>query len=127
MKLTWRDILASLLAVLGGVLVFAKLQSYQWWLIGSWKGALGVVGMVGLAILATYAVDWFRNESLGVIPEMILWLAAATVVIGSLFATTTKAQFVWSACLIGLAWLAQLGAHGWDSTHSHTTHYAHIH
>lgn len=127
MKLTWRDTLATLLAIAGSIVVFARLQSYSWWLIGSWKGALGVVSVIGLTILATYIVDWFKNETLGVMTEMILWLAAAAVVVSSLLAATTKAQFVWSSGLIGLAWLAQLGAHTWDSTHSHKTHYVHTH
>lgn len=125
MKLSWRDVLAALLAVFGAVVVFAKLQSYSWWLLGSWKGALGVVAVVGLAILAIYLIDWFRSETLGTMGEMFLWFGAATVVIGSLFATTTKAEFICSASAVGLSWVAQLGAHVWDSTHGHTSHFAH--
>jgi len=44
MKYTWRDTLATLLTVFGAVIVFAKLESYSWWLLGTWKGALGVIG-----------------------------------------------------------------------------------
>lgn len=127
MKLSWRDVVAFLLATFGGVVVFAKLNSYSWWLIGSWKGALGVVAVTGLAIMATYFIDWFRNEASGIIGEMFLWIVAATAVIGSLFATTNKVEFVWSAALIGVAWLGQLGAHTWDSTHDHTPRLVHVH
>lgn len=127
MKLSWRDVLAALFAAVGATVVFAKLNSYSWWLIGSWKGALGVISVVGLAILATYLIDWARNEGLGTIWEMFAWIVAATTVVGSLFATTNKAEFVWSAALIGIAWLSQLSAHTWDSTHSHTSHMAHAH
>lgn len=127
MRLSWRDMLAALLLTLGGVVVFAKLQSYSWWLLGSWKGALGVVGVIGLAIMATYIIDWFENDGLGVVWEILLWITAATTVIGSLFATTNKTEFVWSSALIGLAWLSQLGAHTWDSTHDHTSRLVHAH
>lgn len=119
MKLSWRDTLAAMLAVLGGVVVFAKLNSYSWWLIGSWKGALGVVAVIGLAILATYFIDWIRDESTGVIGEMILWLAAIAVTAGSLLAVTNRLEFVWSAVLIGLAWVSQLAFHAWDSSRRH--------
>lgn len=127
MRLSWRDALATALAIFGGVVVFAKLQSYSWWLIGSWKGALGVIATTGLAIVATYAVDWFGNESLAPFAEMFLWMATATVAIGSLFSTTTKAEFVGTASMIGLSWLVQLGAHAWDTTHHSPTHLAHVH
>lgn len=127
MRLSWRDMLAALLLTFGGVVVFAKLQSYSWWLLGSWKGALGVVGVIGLAIMATYIIDWFENDGLGVVWEILLWITAATAVVGSLFATTNKTEFVWSAALIGLAWLSQLSAHTWDSTHDHTSRLVHAH
>lgn len=126
MKLTWRDTVATIFAILGSVVVYAKLQSYSWWLLGSWGGALGVVAVIGLAIVVLYCVDWFLNATLGVFGEMVLWILAATVTIGSLFATTTEAEFVWSSVLVGLAWLAQLCAHSWDTTHK-PIHYAHVH
>lgn len=125
MKLSWRDMITTTLALFGAVVVFAKLQSYSWVLIGSWKGALGVIGVIGLAIFGIYLVDWFRNEDTGIVAETSLWIIAATVIVGSLFTTTTKAEFVWSAVLIGLSWLAQVGSHAWDTTHSHSTHYVH--
>lgn len=126
-KLSWRDVLASALAILGGIVVFAKLESYSWWLIGSWKGAIGVISVIGLAIAVTYIVDWFHNETMAPLGEMVLWLVAATIAIGSLFTgTATKAEFVSAAVLIAIAWLVQLGAHTWDSTHDHTGHTSHF-
>lgn len=128
MKLSWRDVLATVLALAGGVVVFAKLQSYSWVLIGSWKGALGVVSGIGLAIVTAYLIDWFRDETIVPLGEMVLWIAAATVAIASMFTTTTKAEFVSSAVLIAVAWLVQLGVHTWDSAHDHRpSHYAHVH
>src|SRR5581483_893185 len=102
MKLTWRDIIAAVLAVTGGIVFYAKLHSYSWALIGSWKGALVVIAVIGLGILVTYLVDFFRNEAMISFGEMVLWAAAGTVVIASLLATTTEAMFIWSSGLIGL-------------------------
>lgn len=123
MKLTWRDIVAAVLAVTGGVVVFAKLQSYTWWLIGSWKGALGVLAVLGLGILLTNIVDLVKLADMGSVSELFVWLIAATVVIASLAAATTRLEFIYGAVFVGLGWLAQLAAHGWNSSHSHGTHH----
>lgn len=122
MKLSWRDVVATIVAVFGAAVVFAKLQSYSWWLIGSWKGALGVISVLGLIVAAFYTIDWVRNETMAPLGEMLLWGAAAVMAVVGMFVTTTKAEFVWAASLMGVAWLAQLSAHAWDTTHHHTSH-----
>jgi len=127
MKLSWRDIAATLFAIGGALVVFAKLESYSWALIGSWKGALGVVAILGLATASLYAVDWFNNTTMGPLGEMFLWGVAALTIVISLLVTTSKAEFVWSAALLGIAWGTELGAHAWDTTHHHTSHMAHAH
>lgn len=123
MKTIYRDSIATLLAVVGGVVMFAKLNSYSWWLIGSWTGALGVLAVLGLAILLTNAIDLFRTSDESVLIEFSLWLAAAAVTVTSLFAATTKVEFIWSGALIGLAWLAQTVRHAWHTTNTHGHHY----
>lgn len=125
MKLSWRDSVASLLALGGATVVYARLGSYTWWLIGSWRGALGAVAGIGIVIAGLYSADCFDDAALSSLSEMLLWLAAATVTIGSLFADTTKAEFLTSAAFIAMAWLAQLGAHTWDSAHSHASRMVH--
>jgi hypothetical protein len=103
--------------------MFAKLNSYSWWLIGSWTSALGVLAVLGLAILLANVVDLFRTSDESIFVESSLWLAAATVTVASLFATTTKAEFIWSGALIGLAWLAQTIRHAWHATNTHRHHH----
>ena len=125
MNFTWRDVLASALAVLGAVVVFAKLQSYTWWLIGSWKGALAVLGAIGLAILLTNVVELIRMEDIAVFAEATLWLIAAAVAIAGMLVTTTKTTFISAAIAIGVSWLAQLVHHAWISTHTHRPHLVH--
>ena len=123
MRILWRDTLSALLAVFGAVVIYAKLQSYSWWLIGSWTGALGVIAIIGLAILLTNIVELAKLADGATILELSAWLLAATVTVASLFSTTTKAEFVWSGAFIGVAWLAQTSRHLWRGTHSHGHHY----
>lgn len=123
MRTVYRDVIAAVLAVLGGVVVFAKINSFTWWLIGSWTGALGVLAVLGLAILLTNVVELWRMEDGPAITEFSLWLLAATVTVASLFVTTNKAEFIWSGSLIGFAWLAQTTRHIWRSLHTTPHHY----
>jgi len=123
MKTIWRDTISALLAVFGGVVMFARLQDYSWWLIGSWKGALGVLAVTGLAIAVTNAVELYKLEDGPALFELFAWLMAATVVIGSLFTTTTQTEFVWSGVFVGFAWLTQTTRDIWRSTHHRSHHY----
>jgi len=127
MKTSWRDLFSGALIVLGGLAVFARLQSYSWWLVGSWKGALGLVAVLGLGILLTNIVEIAKFADLTTFAESLLWLAAGTVTVAGLFATTTKLEFVSAAALIGLSWMAQFGRHIWVTTHSHDSHYVTAH
>lgn len=127
MKLTWKDVLAALLALFGAVIVFAKLQAYSWWLIGSWKGALGVLAVTGLAILLTNVIELVKLADLSSFGETTLWLITAAVTVAGLIVTTTKADFIFAAIMIGASWLVQLAYHVWGSTHSHRPHYLPVH
>ena len=127
MQYTWRDLLATLLTLLGAVVVFARLESYSWWLIGSWKGALGVIATIGLGILALYFIDLVEFASVAVAGEVALWIATATVIIASLATKTTKAEFIWSAGLVGVSWLAPFVLHLVGSTSNQGSHFAHVH
>lgn len=123
MKTVYRDSISAVLAVMGGVIVFAKLNAFTWWLIGSWTGALGVLAVIGLAILLTNVVELFKMEDGPAVAEFGLWLIAATVTVASLFAITNKAEFLWSGGFIGLAWLTQTTRHIWRSLHTPGHHY----
>lgn len=124
MKLSWRDVLTSILAIAGAIVVFAKLQSYSWWLIGSWRSALAVVGAIGFAILLVNILELLQMEDVATFAELSLWLITATIVIASLVITTTKGEFIVSAAAIGLSWFVELVSHLWGSVHSHRPHYA---
>ena len=127
MQYTWRDALATLLTLIGAVVVFARLKSYSWWLIGSWKGALGVMAVIGLGIFALYLIDLVKFVNLATTVELVVWVFAATLIIACLATRTTKVEFIWSAALLGLSWLAPFVSHLLVSTHHHSSHYAAAH
>lgn len=120
MRVLYRDSISTVLAVVGAVVMFAKLQSYSWWLIGSWTGAVGVLAVLGLAILLTNVVEIYKLADGAALAEFSAWILAATVTIASLFYATTRSEFIWSGALIGFAWLAQVTRHVWRKTHAHT-------
>lgn len=117
MKQAYKDTAASALAIAAAVVVFAKLESYSWWLIGSWNGALAVLGVLGLGIMLTNISELIEAVGMGSFVETVLWLAAATVVIAGLLTTATHAVFVGAAVMIGVAWLAQMSVDMWHYRH----------
>lgn len=121
MNLSWRDAWTTLLAIAGGGVVFAKTQEYSWWLIGSWKGALGVLAAIGFLMLAVNVselTDWHNWVNWS---EAVLWIAAATVMAIGLF-TAAQAMFYTAASLLGVTWLAVLIRHAFHTTHQHPTY-----
>ena len=114
--------MSTVLLVLGGIVVFAKLESYKWWLIGNWKGALGVIAVLGLGILLTNIIELVKFVDIPSTLETFYWAVVATITIGCLFSRTTKAEFLTSAGLIGVGWLAQVTRHLWVSEEEHRHH-----
>jgi hypothetical protein len=128
MKGMWKEIVSSVIAVVGLVVVFARLESYNWWLIGSWKGALGVIAVLGLVVFAINAVEMFRFEAWPSFIETFMWVIAATFVVASLFTKTTRDEFITSAVLIAFAGLTHMLYHFVDTGHKHKTqHYLPVH
>jgi FlaA1/EpsC-like NDP-sugar epimerase len=128
MKTSIRDLLSGVLVILSAVVLFAKLQSYSWWLIGSWKGALGVIAVLGVGMFLANLMELIRFADIPSFLETFMWAVAATVILGSLFSTTTKAEFVSSSVVVWLAWLAQITRHLWRADHSHhRSHFSPVH
>ncbi len=125
MKFSFRDILAGMLTLLGVVVMYAKLQSYSWWLIGSWKGAMAVLAVIGLAVMLTNIAELVKFADLTSFAEAVLWAAVVTLVAVGLFATATKAEFVSTTVLIALAWVAQITHHEVEYRHNHKSGYMH--
>lgn len=124
MKIIVKDSIATSLAVLGAVAVVAKLLDYNWWLLDSWKGALGVVAVLSSGILVTSWKEVVSFDSgVGMI-ETAWWLLTATVVIGGLTTATTKLEFVSASICIAVGYLLQITRHFWRFEQLQHAHYS---
>lgn len=112
---------------IGAIVVFVKLENYSWWLIGSWKGVLVVLAVLGLGVLLTNIGEMVKLVDASTYIEVFLWIVAATVVIASLYGTTTIDDFVASVVFIGLVWAAQFFRHVWDSSQTHNRQHVPVH
>lgn len=109
MKLSWKDIVTTLLAVLGGVIVYAKFYNYSWAIIGSWQSATAVLAGIGVLMFAFSAFD-FANHSILNVGEMFLGLIAIGLALtGMLF--VSEPIFYALAGTIGLLWLVDTARH----------------
>lgn len=132
MKLSWRDIVTTLLALAGGAVVYAKFYDYSWAVIGSWRSAVAVLAAIGVLMFAFSAFD-FANRSILNIGEMVVGVAAiGLAVTGMIFASSTV--FYSLAVALGVLWLvdtARHARHSWigDEGMGTTTfhHHAHVH
>lgn len=123
LKFFWKDLIAGLFAILGIVVVIARLESYSWWLIGSWKGAVGVLAVIGLAILLTHITELIKFSDVFSFSEALVWVTVITSIVASLIIKTNRADFIIVAILLALAWIVQLSHHLWEYTTPHRTHY----
>jgi hypothetical protein len=112
MKLSWRDLVNTLLVASGAVIVYARLQDFSWWFVNSWRGtvtALAAIGVIG-AMVAYHDAD-----SGTFLSRLEVWLYGLAVIAG-IFAVIVGWQ--WAALTFG----GILGAEWLISTARHTRH-----
>lgn len=109
MKLSWRDLFSTLIVILVAVVLIAKLRSYDWAFLGSYKGAIGVMGVLGALMLISDEADFARFNNWGVL-EGILALAGIGLVVAGLL-VESKALFVILAIDILAFWLVSVSRH----------------
>ena len=119
MNLSWRDMLTTVLAIIGGVEVFARIQALNWPLIGSYKSALVVLGVIGLLMLALNITELFDADNWVNWGEAVLWIAAAIVIVIGMFAASQPLFYI-AAAILAVTWIAMLARHSWHTTHTHT-------
>lgn len=121
MKLTWRDIVTSLLVIAGGAVVYAKFYSYTWAVIGgSWRNAVAALAILGLAMVAVTGFE-LANHSWLNMGEMVLGLIAAGLIIAGLI-VTNHVVFYSLAVVLGVLWLVSTARHARHSIlHNGTT------
>ncbi len=109
MKLSWRDIVTTLLVFGGGTIVYSKYYNYSWSIINSWKIALLVLAIGGILIYAFNNFD-FTNLSILNIGQMMLGVAATAITIIGLF-SRSRTMFYSLAIVLGVVWLVDIARH----------------
>ena len=80
--LSWRDFATTVMAIIGGTIVYARLQDWNWWLVGSWRGAIAALAVIGIAMCATNAGDIQNKSWLSRIETWLAVLSVAVIVAG---------------------------------------------
>jgi hypothetical protein len=109
MKLSWRDLINTMLVVAGGSIVYAKYYNYSWAGLGSWWGAVAWLAIIGLVMFALSSFN-FVNRSILNIGEMILGVLAVILAIVGVIMTS---QFVFYslAVVLGVVWVVDTARH----------------
>jgi hypothetical protein len=123
MKLSWKDIATTVLAIAIAVLMVAKLRSYNWdfWgagLLDTWKSAAATIGVLGLGVLgfAAYDVDSNSNWTLF---EVVLGLAVIGLMVTGLM-MTSRLVFVALGAVSLVLWAVSTSRHSF--THESASH-----
>ena len=129
MKLSWKDVINTLLAIGGGAIVYAKFYSYSWAMVGSWRSSVAALAIIALLMFAFSSFN-FSNRSILNVTEMVLGSVAVVLAVIGVFMTS---QFVFYslASVVGLAWLidtARHARHSWigDEGYGTTTFHHHV-
>ncbi len=131
MKLSWRDIVTTLLAVGGVAIVWAKYYSFSWAMLGSWRSTTTIMALAGLLLFAFTNFD-FNNYSIANVAEMVLGGIALVLAIWGM-TVVNHAVFYSLATTLGITWLIDIARHIRHSTiqsgtqGSSTTHAAPVH
>lgn len=129
MKLSWRDIVTTLLAISGAAVVYAKFYEYSWAVVGSWRSAAGVVALIGLGMFVFSSFD-FSNRSILNEGEKALGAIAILLALTGMIVTSQPVFYVLAATL-GVLWLVDTARHvrhsilNQDTTSYH--HHAPVH
>jgi hypothetical protein len=120
MRLTWRDGVAALFAVVVGMITLAVTQDWGWPLLGSYRAGIVALALVGvpMCLIGGYAF-WdspaFRHPRLILKDPFLtaapaLGLVAVAVLVVGLIAGT-QAPFVALAAVMGLLWIITTAHH----------------
>ncbi|MFA5004383.1 MAG: hypothetical protein WC498_03875 [Candidatus Saccharimonadales bacterium] len=124
MKLNWKDIITTLVALAGGSIVYAKFYDYPWAVIGSWRSAVAVLAGTGL-VMALFSRFDFSNFSFLNVGEMVFGIAAVGLAAVGIFMTSSFI-FYSLASVLGALWLVDTARHAAHSLDGgHTYHPAH--
>ena len=130
MRLTWRDGVATLLGLLGAIVVVAVIAGWDWPLLGSYRAGVVALAAIGVPMCLIGAYPFwdsvafreprliFRDPFLTV-AAMLGFVAATVLVIG--LVTGTKLLFMTLAALMGVLWLVATVRHAVEAAPRGTT------
>lgn len=128
MKLTWKDMVTTLLVMTCGAIVYAKFYSYSWAGIQSWRSAVAALAVVGLLMFAFSSFN-FSNRSILNTGEMVFGIVAFGLAVFGMIMTSSFA-FYSLASVLGALWLVDTARHARHSMLSEETifhHHAPVH
>lgn len=120
MKLSWKDVVTTLLAIIVGVALVAKIREYNWAFIGSWRTAIGSMGVLGL-ILATVDEEDFTHFNAWGIVEWTLAIAGIGLFVAGMI-VASKVLFVIFAADVLALWVASVIRHAFSEEPAETRH-----
>ncbi len=113
MRLTWRDGVATILAVVGGAVALAVLNGWDWPLLGSYRAGTLALGVIGLAMcgiggyrfwnIATVQPRTVAKDGFLVLGAILGAATMVVLIIG--LVTGTQAPFVWMMVLTAALWV----------------------
>lgn len=109
MKLSWRDIATAALFVLGVAVVFAKIYSFSWVILDSWRSSVAVLAVIGLAMLAINGFN-LADRSWRNVSEMTISIVAGILAVIGLI-ISSPFIFYSVAVLTGVAWVISVASH----------------
>lgn len=112
MKFSWKDFFTTLLAVIVGIALFAKIREYSWTLIGSWRTAIGSLGFLGLLMATIDETDFTHFNAWGFI-EWALALAGVGLVAAGLIVSSKVLVVVLAVDVLSL-WFASIIRHAFS-------------
>ncbi len=124
MRLSWRDIVTTALAIFGGVIVYAKFFDFNWAIIDNWRNSVAVLAITGLAMFVASGFN-FANYSILNITEMVLGLAAIVVAVWGIVAVSAPLFYVLAGVLAAL-WVVDTARHVYHSVEGESTTLHHL-
>lgn len=112
MRLTWRDAVAGLVAVLLGVEYVVYLVRGSAVLVDDPR-SMALVGLVAGAVVMAVGRWWTQREDGAQIAEDTAWVVALVAGVVGLLTTGTTAEVLLAVLMgsVAVAWLLQLGHH----------------
>ena len=122
-KLTWRDAVATLFAIVAGAITLAVTQGWDWPLLGSYRAGTAALLIVGVPMCAIGGFEFSHSPEVRHISLLVrdpflviavpLGIAAAVVAIWGLV-SPSETMFIALAVLMGVLWVIATVRHAFE-------------